>query len=157
MRNKHNGRWRGTFDVPDAVAEAIQTVIEPLARRAGDDDDRSAGQRRADALEDVFLLALRQGDLPEAGGSRPRVTYVVPVSWALRWPSPASRALGADALPSAGFVVDLQQHPGADCAAGPWTGPATRTQIATLLCEAQIERVVLDESGQVVSLTTLTD
>ncbi|MDT7539337.1 MAG: hypothetical protein QOI82_2922 [Actinomycetota bacterium] len=157
MRNQHNGRWRGTFDVPDAVAEVIQTVIEPLARRAGDDDDRPAGQRRADALEDVFLLAHRHADLPAAGGSRPRVTYVVPATWALRWPSPASRALGAEALPSAGFVVDLDQHPGADCAAGPWTGPATRLQIETLLCEAQIERVVLDESGQVISLTTLTD
>ncbi|MDX6198169.1 MAG: hypothetical protein QOJ79_1320, partial [Actinomycetota bacterium] len=32
-----------------------------------------------------------------------------------------------------------------------------RTQIETLLCEAQIERVVLDEHGQVISLTTLAD
>ncbi|MDX6198232.1 MAG: hypothetical protein QOJ79_1383, partial [Actinomycetota bacterium] len=32
MRNKHNGLWRGTFEVTDAVAEVIQTVIEPLAR-----------------------------------------------------------------------------------------------------------------------------
>jgi hypothetical protein len=157
MRNKHNGRWRGNFDVNDAVAEVIQTVIEPLARRAGDDDDRTAGQRRADALEDIFLLAHRHGDLPDAGGFRPRLTYVIPAAWALRLPSPAQRALGADALPSAGFVIDLDQHPGADCAAGPWTGPTTRTQIATLLCDAQIERVVLDEHGQVISLTTLTD
>ncbi|MDT7572600.1 MAG: hypothetical protein QOE05_2774 [Actinomycetota bacterium] len=157
MRNQHNGRWRGTFDVPDAVAEAIQTVIEPLARRAGAGDDRSAGQRRADALEDVFLLAHRYAELPGAGGSRPRVTYVVPASWAMRWPSPAQRALGVDALPSAGFLVDIDQHPGADCASGPWAGPATRATIETLLCEAQIERVVLDENGQVISLTTLTD
>lgn len=157
MRNKHNGRWRGTFDVTDAVAEVIQTVIEPLARRSGDDDERSAGQRRADALGDVFGLALRHADLPDAGGARPRLTYVVPARWALCWPTPAQRALGADALPSAGFTIDLDQHPGADCAAGPGTGPATRTQIDTLLCDAQIERVVLDEHGQVVSLTTLTD
>jgi hypothetical protein len=157
MRNNHNGRWSGRFDVPDAVAEVIKTVIEPLARRAGDADERSMGQRRADAFEDVFLLAHRYADLPDAGGSRPRLTYVVPAGWGLRWPSPVSRALGADALPSAGFFIDLNQHPGADCAAGPWTGPTTRTQIATLLCDAQIERVVLDEHGQVISLTTLTD
>lgn len=157
MRNRHNGRWRGTFDVTDAVAEVIQTVLEPLARRAGEDDKRTAGQRRADALEDVFLLAHRHADLPDVGGSRPRLTYVIPAGWALQLPTPAERALGADALPSAGFTVDLDQHPGADCATGPWTGPATRTRIDTLLCQARVERVVLDEHGQIVSLTSLTD
>jgi hypothetical protein len=142
LRDQHNGRTRGTFDLPLAVTEVIRTVIEPLARREGDTDTRSAGQRRADALADVFGLALRYADLPDAGGARPRLTYVIPARWALRWPSPAQRALGTDALPSAGFVVDLDQHPGADCATAPWTGPATRNRIQTLLCDAQIERVV---------------
>jgi hypothetical protein len=157
LRNTHNGSWRGTFELPDAAMETVLTVLEPLARRAGNDDDRSAGQRRADALADVFELALRHADLPAAGGTRPRLTYVIPGPWAVRWPSPAQRALGDHALPTAGFVVDLDQHPGTDCATAPWTGPATRSRIATLLCDAQIERVVLDESGQVISLTTLTD
>lgn len=157
LRNKHDGSWRGIFELPDAAMEFVLSVLEPLARRAGDADDRSAGQRRADALQDVFVLAHRHADLPDAGGIRPRVTYVVPASWSLRWPTPGARALGADALPSAGFTVDLDQPPGADCAAGPWAGPATRSQIETLLCEARLERVVLDDSGQVVSLTTLTD
>ena len=157
LRDQHNGRTRGTFDVPNAVAEVIRTVIEPLARRDGDADKRSAGQRRADALTDVFGLALRHADLPDAGGARPRLTYLIPARWAVHLPSPAERALGTDTLPTAGFVVDLDQHPGNDCATAPWTGPATRTRIATLLCEAQLERVVLDENGQVISLTTLTD
>ncbi|MDX6199324.1 MAG: hypothetical protein QOJ79_2475 [Actinomycetota bacterium] len=157
FHNKHNGSWRGIFELSDADMEPLLTVIETLARRAGNDDARSAGQRRADALGDIGRLAARHGDLPDAGRTRPRVSYVVSAAWAIRMPSPAQRALGTDALPSAGFVVDLDQHPGADCAAGPWTGPATRTQIETLLCDAQIERVVLDEHGQVISLTTLTD
>ena len=157
LRNNHDGSWTGRMKITDAVAEIIQTVLEPLARRDGDHDSRTAGQRRADALGDVFGLALRHADLPDAGGHRPRLTYLVPASWALRWPSPAQRALGTDALPTAGFVVDLDQHPGADCATAPWTGPATRSHIAALLCDAQIERVVLDDSGQVISLTTLTD
>jgi hypothetical protein len=157
LRNQHNGRWRGTFDVTDAVAEVIQTVLEPLARRQGDDDTRTAGQRRADAQADVFGLALRFAERPDAGGTRPRLTYLIPARWALRLPTPVQRALGTDALPTAGFVVDLDQHPGTDCATAPWTGPATRNRIAALLCDAQIERVVLDENGQVVSLTTLTD
>ncbi|MBK5307056.1 MAG: DUF222 domain-containing protein [Frankiaceae bacterium] len=157
MRNKHNGRWRGTFDVPDAIAEMIQTVIEPLARQDGDADRRPAGQRRLDALADVFGLVLRYADLPEAGGARPRLTYVVPASWAVRLPTPAQRALGTDALPSAGFFVDLEQHPGQGCASAPWTGPATRTLIETLRCDAQVDRVVLDEAGQVVSLISVSE
>jgi hypothetical protein len=157
LRNNHDGSWTGRLRIADAVAEVIHTVLEPLARRDGLDDPRSAGQRRADALTDVFGLALRHADLPDAGGNRPRLTYVIPAAWALRWPTPAQRALGIDALPSAGFRVDLDKHPGADCATAPWTGPATRSQIAALLCDAQLERVVLDEHGQVISLTTLTD
>src|SRR4051812_16475312 len=87
MRNKHNGRWRGSFDCPDAGAEVILTVLETLARREGDADKRTAGQRRLDALIDVFGLALRHGDLPDAGGSRPVLTYVIPGGWALQLPS----------------------------------------------------------------------
>jgi hypothetical protein len=157
VRNKHNGSWRGIFELPNAAMEIVLTALEPLARRERDDDKRTAGRRRAEALVAIAGLALRHGDLPDAGGSRPRLTYVVPAAWALRVPTTVQRALGAHALPSAGFTVDLEQHPGADCASGPWTGPATRAQIQTLLCEAQIERIVLDQNGQVVSLATLTD
>src|SRR3954468_15234737 len=77
-RNRHNGSWRGTFELPDAAMEQVLTVLEPLARRDGDADKRSAGQRRADALTDVFALALSSADLPDAGGERPRLTYVLP-------------------------------------------------------------------------------
>src|SRR4051812_31325004 len=156
-RNTHRGSWRGTFELPDAAMETVLTVLEPLARRAGDDDTRSAGKRRAQALADVFGLAARHGDLPDAGGSRPVITIVVPADWAVRLPTPAEHALGCEALPTAGFSVDLDQHPGRDCPTAPWTGPATRTQIETLLCEAQIQRVVLDEHGQVISLAASTD
>jgi hypothetical protein len=155
LRDTHRGSVRGSFELPDADAEILRTVLESLARRDGQHDHRTAGHRRADALTDVFALALRHGALPDTGGSRPRLTYLVPAGWALQLPSPASRAVGQD--PTAGFTLDLDQHPGADCATAPWTGPATRTRIQTLLCDAQVERVVLDDTGQVLSLTTLTD
>jgi 5-methylcytosine-specific restriction protein A len=141
VRNTHRGSWRGTFDLPDAAMEIVLPVLESLARRESQEDTRSAGQRRADALTDVFGLALRHSDLPDAGGSRPRLTYVAPE---------------LSTAPER-FVVDVDRHPGADCAAGAWTGPATRTQIETLLCEARVERLDLDRNGQVVSLTSLTD
>jgi hypothetical protein len=43
------------------------------------------------------------------------------------------------------------------CATAAWTGPATRTRIETMLCEARITRVLLDSIGQVRALETLTD
>jgi hypothetical protein len=174
VRNKHNGSWRGIFDLPDAAMEIMLPVLEALSRRDGDTDTRPAGQRRADALTDVFGLALRHGDLPDHGGSRPRLTFILPAAWALRrraWvarlglhpdESPAGPGstcpTDTDPIVAADrFAVDLDRHPGQDIATGPWTGPATRSQIETMLCEARIERLVLDETGQIVNLTTTTD
>ncbi len=144
LRNTHRGSWRGSFELPDAAMEILLTVLEPLARRAGKDDDRSAGQRRADALTDALGFALRHGDLPEAGGQRPRLSVVVPATWVAPLPRGFSR-------------LDLDAHPGAACPTSPWTGPQTRAQVAALLCDARIERLALDASGRIVSLTTSTD
>ena len=144
MRSKHNGSYRGTFDVPDAVAEQILTVIEPLARRTGDDDKRTAGQRRADALADVFGLALRHGELPDAGGERPRLTYITPT---------IDDRIGRDVA----FALDLDRHPGEHCPVGVWTGPATRVQVETLLCHAQVQQLTVGADGRIVSLEAFTD
>jgi hypothetical protein len=141
LRDQHDGSWRGTFCLPNAAMETVLTVLEPLARRDGAEDKRTAGQRRADALTDVFSLALRHGNVPDAAGARPLLTYVVPET-----PDPAD-----------GFHLDLDRHPGQDCATGAWTGPATRDRIATLLCDSHIQRVVLDATGQVVSLESVNE
>jgi hypothetical protein len=146
LRNTHNGSWRGTFELPNAAIEIMLTALEPLARRDSNSDDRSAGKRRADALTDICQLALRHGELPDAGGTRPLLTYVVPVSWAL-----------GQSTPVGGFALDPDQHPGGECATAPWTGPATRSHISTLLCDSRIQRLVLDAHGQVISLTSVTD
>jgi hypothetical protein len=157
LRDTHRGSVRGSFELPNADAEILRTVLEPLARRQGDTDGRSAGQRRADALTDVFGLALRHGELPDAGGSRPLLTYLVPAWWTPELVA-SMRRLTRDPLASADrFSIDLDRHPGQDIATGPWTGPATRSRIATLLCDSRLQRVVLDPDGQVISLTSLTD
>ncbi len=157
LRNTHRGSWRGTFELPDAVMETLLTVLEPLARRDGVDDDRSAGQRRADALADVFALGARHGDLPDAGGSRPLVTCVVPAWWTSELAA-SVRRLATDRLATQdGFTIEPDAHPGADCAAAPWTGPQTRAQVQALLCDARVERLVLDETGRIVSLLSSTD
>jgi hypothetical protein len=143
-RNKHTGSWRGTFELPDADMEALLTVIEPLARRDGNDDKRTAGQRRADALRDVLGLALRHGDLPDAGGERPRLTYITPV---------LDDRIGRDVA----FSLDLDRHPGEHCPMGVWTGPATRVQVETLQCDARAQQLTVGADGRIVSLEAFTD
>jgi hypothetical protein len=170
VRNTHRGSWRGTFELTDAAMEPVLTVLEAMARRDGPDDTRSAGRRRAEVIPDVFTLALRHADLPDTGGTRPRLTYVIPATWSAELAAsigrlntnplatPDGHTISPSWLTSPGdFTVDPDRHPGAGCASAPWTGPATRTQIQTLLCEARIERVVLDAAGQIISLTSFTD
>jgi hypothetical protein len=143
-RNKHNGSWRGAFELPDAAMEIVLTALEPLARREGDADRRTAGQRRADALTDVCGLAVSHGDLPDAGGERPRLTYLTPEL--------------ADPLASRlEQKLDLDRHPGEGCPMAAWTGPATRAQVERLVCQAQVQRLAVDANGRIVSLTALTD
>jgi hypothetical protein len=56
--------------------EIVLTALAPLAVPQGEDDDRTAEQRRADALVELARRAL-DGGLPEIGGVRPHVTVVV--------------------------------------------------------------------------------
>ncbi|MCU1589979.1 MAG: hypothetical protein JWP11_1235 [Frankiales bacterium] len=139
LRDTHRGSVRGSFEIPDADAEVLRTVLASLARRDGSEDTRSARQRNADVLTDVFGVALRHADLPGTGGSRPRLTYVIPVAWALRLPSAAARATGHNAGhlgnttdPTAAFAIDLERHPGADCASAP--GPVRRPARGSRRC-----------------------
>ena len=167
-RRDSDGCLSGRFVLPAEDSEAFLTVLEPLARRAGLADSRSAGQRRADALVDAFEQVLRHGDLPDAGGERPRLSYVLPADW-------AARQAVADSCPDCGprcgahrpptfaetVAAGLPGQPGVPaehgCATAAWTGPQTRARIETLLCDARINRVLLDEPGQVTGLESLTD
>jgi hypothetical protein len=57
--------------------ETVLTALAPLAAPHGEADDRSAEQRRADALVELARRSLDSGGLPETGGVRPHVTVVV--------------------------------------------------------------------------------
>jgi len=166
-RNNGGGAVRGSFLLPAEDAEAVLTALEPLGRRAGDSDLRSAGQRRADALVELADQVLRHGDLPEHGGQRPQLSYLLPAGWAARQADRAHCPTCARCPQHrpAGFAdTVLASQPGTAgvpaehaCAAAAWTGPQTRTRIETMLCEARISRVLLDSVGQVRRLETLTD
>ena len=55
----------------------LSLVLDALSTRAGAEDDRTATQRRNDALVEMAHLALRAGELPDTGGDHARVTLLV--------------------------------------------------------------------------------
>jgi hypothetical protein len=156
LRHAPDGTVRGTFVLAGEDAEAVLTVLEPLARKQGGEDRRSAGQRRADALVDVFAGAAAWMDLPVAGGQRPTVSYVVTADWCAARPA---RRL-ADQLSQVGAAASAGLHPAAlerYSPDGAWTGPQTRARIEAALCDARISRMLVDPHGAIVSLESLTD
>ena len=164
LRAEDDGTVRGRFVLAAEDAEAVLTVLEPLARRQGLEDGRSAGQRRADALVDVFSGALAWADLPDAGGQRAQLTYVVTADWAAGRPAPDLAAQLREACTAAanqaGVAASAGLHPLAlarYAPEAPWTGPQTRARIEAVLCDARISRLLLDPRGTVLSLESLTD
>jgi hypothetical protein len=137
-------------------------VLEPLSRKQGLDDTRSAGQRRADALVEVCAGALQWMDLPQAGGRRPQLVYVMPSGWACGDAGPSLLELLEAGLvvpdspeglePGPPHPASFEQH----VATAPWTGPQTRARLATTLCDATLSRVFRDSIGQVSGLESLT-
>ncbi len=163
-----DGTLRGRFVLAAEDSEAVLSALEPLARRTGTDDLRSAGQRRADALVEVCQQVLRHGDLPDTGGSRAQLSYVLPADWAAaRQDEGQCTDCGprCDRHRPPGFADTVTAgcpgQPGVPaesaCAVGAWSGPQTRARIETILCDARVTRVLLDGTGQVSGLESLTD
>ncbi|CAA9324084.1 MAG: hypothetical protein AVDCRST_MAG07-1425 [uncultured Frankineae bacterium] len=167
-RRESDGSLHGRFRLSREDSEAFLTALEPLARRSGDDDRRTAGQRRADALVELSEQVLRHGTLPDAGGLRPQLSYVLPADWAARQQEQAAcTACGPRceehqplsfcdtvdaALPGHGGIRAEQA-----CATAAWSGPQTRSRIEALLCDARITRVLLTPLGQVRGFEPLRD
>jgi Domain of unknown function (DUF222)/HNH endonuclease len=59
--------------------EVLLTALAALSGRWGPDDERSPGQRRADALVELCHRQLGRGELPALGGERPHLTVLVPI------------------------------------------------------------------------------
>jgi Domain of unknown function (DUF222) len=66
---------QGMLD-PESAA-TINAAIAPLLVPTVE-DDRTAAQRRADALTELARLAMRHGGLPDHGGERPQITALIP-------------------------------------------------------------------------------
>jgi hypothetical protein len=124
----------GVLDVESA--EILLTALAPLMSPSPT-DNRSAPQRRADALVDLARRALDSGELPVTGGQRPHLSVVV-----------EGRALaegrGATTLPWTGTAVPVATvlRWGCDARLLPVWGAATRRGGWTPLALGRSSRTV---------------
>ncbi|MEE9177425.1 MAG: DUF222 domain-containing protein [Acidimicrobiia bacterium] len=74
---KPNGMIDGEFSLPTAAGDTLITAIDALTPPPGEDDTRTASQRRADALEDLSRSFLEGTETPEVGGEKPHANIHV--------------------------------------------------------------------------------
>lgn len=128
---QHAGATQGLVHDAAAAGAAVQRAGALSAIPGGDGaadavrDDRTAGQRRADALVEICRLALHTGELPANGGDRPQVTVTVAFD-------PLRRALGAGTLDTGERL--------------------TAAQVRRLACDAHLMPAVLGSQGQVLDV-----
>lgn len=125
-RAQDGGWWvDGRLDV--IGGEALATAISALSRPRGDGDERTAEQRRADALADLAERALRTGELPIEGGHRPTVSAT------------------AD-------LRTLEGRAGAPAGRLDHTGPVDPETVRQLACDANVHRVITDGASEVLDV-----
>jgi hypothetical protein len=112
------GMVRGDFDLDPEGGETLLTALRAFqdaeARSAGQDDDRTPAQRRADALVEIARQWLDLAERPTVGSERPHVTMTI----------------SADALRDGSGELD---H----------VGPVPSQVARRLACDAAVMRVVL--------------
>ncbi len=99
----------------------VEAALHPLCAPTPG-DDRTAAQRRADALIDVCRLALRTGQLPEDGGEPPQLAVTVAYD-------PLTRNLGS-------AITDTGRR-------------LSRDTARRLACDARVLPIVLGGDGQI--------
>jgi Domain of unknown function (DUF222)/HNH endonuclease len=117
------GKLKGRFDdaaMFDAIAAVIDAKAKPLTR----DDDRSVGERQAEALADVCGYVLDHGPaglVPECGGHRPHVNVLI-------------------------RLEDLQNRASAACL--DFGGVVSPEALRMLCCDATVVPIVMNGAGQ---------
>lgn len=119
-----DGRVRLTGWLDTEAAATVTAAIDPLGGPLPG-DERTAGQRRADALVEVCRLALSTTELPVNGGDRPQLTLTIDFE-RLR------AQIGAG-------LLDTGER-------------LTPAQVRRLACDAQLLPAVLGDAGQVLDL-----
>jgi hypothetical protein len=114
--------WEGMVAVdglldPEA-GQTLMAALDPLARPTTGEDERSASQRRADALTELARRSLEAGRLPQTGGVRPQLLVTVDLD-------------------------TLLDRPGAVGGAGGWAGAVDPTACQRLACDGAVTRVLV--------------
>ena len=122
------GHGRADGDLTPECLAAVTEVLDTLGKKAGPEDDRTAGQRRHDALEEAMRLLLASGCLPERAGQPAQVQLHMTLDDLLAMPgaADAARAWLADHLGAAPAATSPPPRPAwpADPAASrPRRGP----------------------------------
>jgi len=116
-----------------AGGAAVRTVLEPLARRAGQDDDRRLERRNADALVEWANHTLDLGDLPGREGQHRR----------------ASRRPHLQVTTSLETLRGLAGSPAAEMEL---SLPICTKTVQRLACDSTITRVVLGSESVVIDV-----
>jgi hypothetical protein len=81
---------------------ALQTALDSLMGPPSADDQRTAPQRRADAMVDLARRQLDGGQLPEVGGQKPHLMVTVEMATLAKQPgAPAAELEWAQPIPAA--------------------------------------------------------
>jgi hypothetical protein len=122
------GLWSLEGVLDPVGGETLMTALEAFASPAGAEDDRSRGQRLADALVDLARRSLAAGEPPQVRGERPHVTVVIDLATL-----EGRLGAGTATLTRSGLPI---------------SGEAARR----LCCDAQVSRVVTDGTSQVLDV-----
>ncbi|MGW3855372.1 DUF222 domain-containing protein [Micromonospora arida] len=101
LSEQTDGRLRLTGTLDTETAGLLRAAIDPLSAPCGPDDQRSAGQRRHDALAEVCRLTLRTGDLPDSGGDSAQIVITTSYDGLTRQLSSGTLDTGLSLTPEA--------------------------------------------------------
>ncbi|HEY3262663.1 MAG TPA: DUF222 domain-containing protein, partial [Pseudonocardiaceae bacterium] len=110
-----------------ASGATVLAAVDALTDPPRDDDARTAGQRRADALTELCRRALDGGGLPEVNGEKPHL--LVTLSY-----------------------ESLLGQLGAEPAHLNWVGPISAADARMLACDCSVIPAVLNSAGEVLDI-----
>jgi hypothetical protein len=146
--------------------EVLLTALAALSGRWGPDDERSPGQRRADALVELCHRQLGRGELPVLAGERPHLTVLVPIHSLPAAPArdhvlpihgSGGRAPAGIATPRPSDGAGWRSGPATEAAGGSgrlvgpetlWGAALSPDAARRLACDASLTRVVLGPDSQ---------
>ena len=116
---------RGRLDT--AGAATLRTALEPLAKRAGPEDQRRKQRRTADGLIELAEFTLNAGTLPSQGGERPHLAVTATID----------TLVGREGAPAG----ELE-----------FSTPVPAATVQRLACDAGVRRVVFGPESAVIDV-----